>query len=125
MSCRSALSALLVAAALAKLPPFFHGLVGFPAAGMAIAELVAAAAVVSGRHLKPALVFVAMLAAGGASQAFFTKADCNCFGSWARLSWKAHVIITCLMGVLVAIGWPSEPRQKLSYNQPERPWSHS
>jgi hypothetical protein len=111
------LSLILIAAAVAKLSSWQEGPKDLLFALIALGELLAAAALVSGRYVRVALSFSAALALGGASQALLMRGGCSCFGSMLSLSWKTHVALCCGMGILVAIGWPSFAVNKSSENQ--------
>lgn len=71
---------------------------------LGIVEVTAAGALFARRLVRLGMLIAGGIAIGGSLQAVFGDTPCHCFGATLVLSRKAHMTMSCALGLLVALG---------------------
>lgn len=102
-ACKWVLAAILVLAGLGKLVSGMGwSMQGVFYAGLGTCEVVLAILLVRQLYMRVVVASLVAIAGFGAAQALMTPAPCRCFGSLLVLSWRGHLALSCIIGLLTA-----------------------
>ena len=88
----------------AKLATAGSGRSDFLSVGLGIVEILVGGMLLWRRFVHGGMIMASGIALVGGLQAILFKEQCRCFGTLLILGWKAHLVLCCVVGILVAVG---------------------
>jgi len=117
---RYAIALLLLVAGIAKVSSAMTDAAGGVPCALGLCELFVGILMVCNRWVVVALIFASGIAIGGVVQSLVTRAPCNCFGYSYTFGWRAHLLLSCGLGLLVAISSRSVLFQRMADPDPSK-----